>query len=328
MGRKPNTVRERMICCRCGQEQVVNQYFASKSIFYSENKKIPFCKDCIDEIYEFYCKRYKMNANAKPQEMAIKRMCMAFNVYFSKDLFKKALDQTENNVNASLINTYFRLANLIQYSSKSYDDTIAEDMFKSKSQIQEEEDAKKVRAKTIKFFGDGFGNDDYEFLQEQYEDWTTRHECNTKAQEEVFKQICFKQLELQKAIVAGVDTKDLVASFQKLLETANLQPKQNKKDTLSDAQTFGTLIDKWETTRPIPEVDPELKDVDKIGLYIDVFFKGHLAKMMGLKNGLSRLYEKYIQKYTVNKPEYNDDSDSEILFDSIFGNETNMDDDY
>ena len=61
------------------------------------------------------------------------------------------------------------------------------------------------------------------------------------------------------------------------------------------------------------------KDVDKIGLYIDVFFKGHLSKMMGLKNAFSALYERYIAKYTVKKPEYDEDVDSEVLFDKIFG---------
>ena len=96
---------------------------------------------------------------------------------------------------------------------------------------------------------------------------------------------------------------------------------------LADNQTFGTLIDKWENTRPIPKIDPELEDVDKIGLYLDVFFKGHLAKMMGMKNGLSRLYDKFIKKYTVTKPEYEDEDDSEALFDAIFGTPSNMDKD-
>ena len=88
---------------------------------------------------------------------------------------------------------------------------------------------------------------------------------------------------------------------------------------MSDAQTFGTLIDKWENTRPLPEIDERLKDVDKIGLYLDVFFRGHLSKMMGLKNATSNLYTKFMKKYTVNKPEYSDDSNSEVLFDTIFG---------
>ena len=85
------------------------------------------------------------------------------------------------------------------------------------------------------------------------------------------------------------------------------------------------MIDKWENTRPIPEIDEELRDVDKIGWYIDVFFRGHLSKMMALKNGLSNLYSKFIKKYTVEKPEYDNDEDSEALFDAIFGN-ANMDD--
>ena len=110
-------------------------------------------------------------------------------------------------------------------------------------------------------------------------------------------------MEILKANRLGLDTKDLDKTFQDYLDTANLKPKQNNLDALSDAQTFGTLLAKWENERPLPEIDEELKDVDKLGLYIDVFFRGHLAKMMGLKNGLSNLYNKFIKKYT-KKPKY------------------------
>jgi len=51
-----------------------------------------------------------------------------------------------------------------------------------------------------------------------------------------------------------------------------------------------------------------------------VFFKGHLSKMMGLKNAFSSMYDKFMKKYTVKKPEYDEDTDSEELFDKIFGN--------
>ena len=174
----------------------------------------------------------------------------------------------------------------------------------------------------MRFFGAGFSDEDYEYLKTEYDDWVARHECKTKAQEEIFKRICFKQLEILKATRRGEDTKNLDDTFQKLIDTAKLQPKQYSGDTTADNQTFGTLIDKWENTRPLPEIDEELKDVDKIGLYINIFFKGHLAKMMGLKNGLSSLYTKFMKKYTVEKPEYSDDENSEILFDTIFGNQS------
>ena len=46
--------------------------------------------------------------------------------------------------------------------------------------------------------------------------------------------------------------------------------------------------------------------------------------MMGLKNAFSSLYEKFMSKYTVKKPQYDEDFDSEALFDQIFGSK--MDD--
>lgn len=48
--------------------------------------------------------------------------------------------------------------------------------------------------------------------------------------------------------------------------------------------------------------------------------------MMGLKNGLSNLYNKFMKKYTVEKPEYKDDENNEALFDAIFGNDEKFED--
>lgn len=338
MGRPPKTVAKShpvvtLHCCNCGKEYKESDFYISNSIFFIEKKRIPYCKNCINNIYEYYCHKYEKEGYDFPERNAIKRICMAFDLFYSDKTFESALHNTELKPSMSLVSSYFKVVSLVQNKRKNYDTTLLTEREDLKEEILtglENEKIKEfhrpnnVKAKTIKFFGTGFSDEDYEFLQNEYDDWTTRHECKTKAQEEVFKQICFTQLELQKASRARADTKDLMATFQKLLDTAKLQPKQNHSDTISDAQTFGTLIDKWETTRPLPEIDPELKDVDKIGLYLDVFFKGHLAKMMGLKNGLSRLYDNYIAKYTVNKPEYEDDEDSEALFDSIFGSPSNL----
>lgn len=331
MGRtaKPKTVTSTnttMLKCNCCNEKYEESEFYSGSLvspFYSNMNKIPICKNCIEKLYQHYLELYTSNQYKEPEKKAVIRLCMALDIYYSDNIFDSALKKTETK-NTSLIAAYFTIAALSQNrNKKNYDTTLflendIEDSIVSYDDIK---DTQKVKEKTIRFFGTGFSEDDYIFLQEQYDDWTTRHECKTKAQEEVFKQICFTQLELLKATRAKMDTKDLRATFQKLLDTANLQPKQNSKDAMSDTQTFGTLIDKWENTRPLPEIDEQLKDVDKIGLYTDVFFKGHLSKMMGLKNAFSNLYTKYIKKYTVNKPEYNSDDNSEVIFDAIFGNQ-------
>lgn len=333
-------------CCYCGVLLNIGSFYNTKLDIYEGTGVFPFCKSCVDKIYQKYYNEYLSDGLDKPERRAVERVCMMFNVHYSDEIFDIAISNIETGtakMGSPIIANYFRLANLKQYREKNkvpqtYDTTIKNRVYESRIQIQEErnrsmgivnieEDAEiaiKID-KAKKFFGKGFVPDDYVFLQDQYDDWTTRHECQTKSQEEMFKHICYTQLDIEKAKQRGLDTKDLDATFLRQLEAAKLQPKQNKGDTTSEAQTFGTLIEKWETTRPLPEIDEELRDVDKIGLYLDTFFRGHLAKVMGLKNGVSRLYEKYMEKYTVKRPEYSDDEDGEALFDAIFGNSMNDD---
>jgi hypothetical protein len=151
---------------------------------------------------------------------------------------------------------------------------------------------KSIVAEGRKRFGSGYSDEDLMFLQTEYNDWIARYECNTKAQEKVFKNLAMIELQKDRAIKKNQPTKDLDRAYQDWLDTGNLKPKQNSMDTFSEAQTLGTLIQKYEEERPLPEIDQELKDVDKIGKYIDVFFRGHLCKVLGIKNRFSQLYER------------------------------------
>lgn len=312
-----------VLICNCGNSDP-NDFYKSNSIFNDGIGNIPYCKNCIDKLYKHYLKIYQNENCEFPEKKAIRRLCMAFDLYWCDKAFDTALKQLERMPTMSMMTSYIKAVRLNQYLNKTYDDTLKTEngvVIVNNTQSNGYSD----REKATKIFGSGFSAEDYKFLLEQYDDWTARHECQTKSQEEIFKRICFKQLEILKASRQGEDTKDLDASLLKILEAAKLQPKQSSGETTSEVQTFGTLIDKWENTRPLPEVDEELIDVDKIAMYLEVFFKGHLAKMMGLKNGVSRSYEKYMKKYTVERPEYNDDENGEALFDAIFGN-ANIDD--
>ena len=319
-----NTSKSKHKCFYCGKEYVETNYYSSNSEFYSNIGRIPYCKQCIERFYQMYVNKYINDGCLYPERKAVKRLCMAFDIFFKEDVFNSSLKKSrEGDMNISPMGQYMKTIQLRQYNynKETYEDTITKE--EQNEIIVSNSGDFKVSEDTVSFFGAGFSNEDYDFLQKEYDDWVARHECKTKAQEEVFKRLCFKQLEILKATRKGEDTKDLDATFQKLLETAKLQPKQNSGDTTADNQTFGTLIDKWENTRPLPEIDEELKDVDKIGAYLDVFFRGHLSKMMGLKNGLSNLYSKFMKKYTVDKPEYDNDENSEALFDAIFGGDLN-----
>lgn len=314
--------KNKCTCFYCGKEYVDTNYYKSHSIFFSNIGKVPYCKQCIERFYRHYYEKYTNEGCLTPEKNAVKRLCTAFDIYYKEDAYNAAIDSAKKReMNISPMGAYIKMIQLSQYKGKSYDNTISDEekedfVVNVATNIS---DSRNVDEKTIQFFGAGFTDDDYEFLKREYEDWTARHECKTKSQEEIFKDICFNRLQNLKALQRGEDTKDITASFQKLLDSGKLQPKQNAGDTMADNQTFGTLIDKWENERPLPEIDEELKDVDKIALYINIFFKGHLAKMMGLKNGLSNLYNKFMKKYTVEKPEYYNDENSDALFDAVFG---------
>lgn len=326
---------ETLTCLRCNKELNIKEFYHSASEFYKSTNKMPYCKECIEDLYDVILDKYTKLGYLNAERKAVERVCMALDIYYDDEVFDKAINDEKFKA-SSVMPMYMKNVSLTQYRKYNYDDTIYNKYknmklnngsYDNSMSISIEHDAmtKAEMDKAEEFFGSGFDKDDYVYLQEQYNDWITRHECQTKSQEELFKQICFAQLNLYKAQRLGEDTRDLNRTYLDLLNAAKLQPKQNSGESMADNQTFGTLIDKYENTRPLPEIDEDLRDVDKIGLYLDVFFRGHLAKMMGLKNGLSNLYTKYMKKYTVEKPEYEDDADGEALFDAIFGG-SNLDD--
>lgn len=322
-------------CSYCGEDKYEDNYYNTTSLFY-QSGKLPYCKSCMKELYDKYYRIYELKKDKHADQSALKRLCAVCDIYYSDKLYKASIKEMEKSPEWDLVAAFFKNRNLPQYSKKDWGDTLSELEIEITARAiadleaannEEKAMLADIPKETIQRFGKGFSREDYEFLQEQYADWIARHECNTKAQEEIFKNICFNRLLYHKAVVNGDDTKALADEFNKLLDSGKLQPKQNAGDAMSDAQTFGTLIEKWENEKPIPEIDEDLKDVDKIGLMLDVFFRGHLAKMMGLKNAISNLYERYMSKYTVNKYDYEMDDDSEALFDSIFGSPSNIEKD-
>lgn len=293
--------------------------FLAKESFYTDKRNASgvfhICKKCVLEIVE---QRSKKDDKPNETKESVKKMLQMMDLPYIDSLYEscaKSVYDEVNEVNRSspFLQMVTCLKSLPQYRGMTWKDSDAE--------IEETESTvnKKVKQSTIKRFGRGLSNEDYLFLQDQYDDWVTRYECKTKAQEELFERLSFKKLEIFKATRDGKSTKDLDESYQKLMQTANITPRQNGMDAVSEGQTLGTLIQKYENDRPIPEPDPDFEDVDKIGKYITVFFQGHMSKVLGLKNRFSKMYEDFMSQYTVKPPQYEEDEDSEDLFEKIFG---------
>ena len=305
-----------ILCPICGE-------FITRDNFYSDKNYatgvFPECKKCIRMQVE---QRKKKTDKPNETKESVQRMLQKMNLPYINSLYESSCKNVADEVNEQNKSSAF-LAYLVPIKSlPQYRDDTWKDSDFGESNISDEDEVK-INQKTIKNgkkrFGSGFSNEDYMFLETQYQDWITRYECNDKSQEELFERLSFKKWEINKATKNGLSTKDLDKTYQELMSTANIAPRQSNFGSMTDAQTLGTLIAKWENERPLPEIDPELEDVDKIGKYIDVFFRGHMAKTLGLNNPLSHIYQRFMDKFTVKKPEYDSDENSEALFDAIFG---------
>ena len=314
---------ELVYCNHCGDWKSVATFYSSSTS--ADRVEHYACKECIlDECTDYDKKTGIRTDNREKTIETFKRL----NWYFDEKVYNEQLQKISENTGEKIRSTAVQqwiviCRSLNDYKNKTFNDSV----FLIDDDENSSEPNTKIVQKTLKAakkrFGNNYSNDELMFLENEYQDWTTRYSCENKSQELLFKRVCCKELEIDNAQKNGKDTKDLDATLQNLLGSLNIKPNQKTASELTDNLTFGQLIDKWEGEweggRPIPEPEGEFKDPDKIGLLIDVFFKGHLSKMMGLKNAFSATYEKFISKYTVKKPEYNEDTDSEALFDKIFG---------
>ena len=303
--------------------------FHNADAFYTDKKYgsglFPICKKCLISVACDYDKKTNQYTDNREKAMDVLKM---MDLPYIDSLYQSAVTSSGEDVQDKHRKTawsqYITLVkSLPQYKGKTWKNSEMPADYLDRDAEEINENSRTLK-QAKKRFGDGYTNSDLIFLETEYQDWIKRYACENKAQELLFKRICFKELEIDKAQKSGKDTKELDKTLQDLMGSMALKPNQNNSNALTEAKTFGQLIQKWEDEKPIPEPEGEFKDVDKIGLYLDVFFKGHLSKMMGLKNAFSPIYDRFIRKFTVNKPQYDEDADSEALFDQIFGK--NMDD--
>jgi hypothetical protein len=297
-----------------------NSHLSSET-FYGSNDYasgyFPICKKCLMQMATDYDKKTNTYTDNKEKT---KEVLHLMNLPFIESLYTSALSSITAEVNEKNRSTAYQqvmvmLRSLPQYRNLTWKDSEFEEFSEDNGGMTN----RKPRKETYKIFGSGFSNEDYLYLQDQYDDWRSRTQVDSKSQETYIVQICFKQLEIWKAQKSNRDTDKLVKSLNDLMNGANLQPRQNVANAATDSLTFGQLIEKWELERPIPEPEPEFKDIDNFAKMIRVWFKGHLSRALGLDNGYSKEYDEYIKQYTVTKPEYQEEGTSEDIYNILFG---------
>ncbi len=306
-------------CSSCGvvYNKQKGNFFSTKSELYKNNNYyVTICRNCAEEYFKKLLGFFNGNI-----EMAMRRCCQLFDWPYSDRILAAT---RETAAGTSRIAQYPSKMNMVQFKSigTTYEDTIKEDAGKpqdlSDNISDEDIDVYKVPLKTINFFGPGYTNEQYRYLQEQYSDWVARYECETKAKEELYKAISISQLrihEIQENGGTGKELEAAVKTFQSLLDSQDITPKKANAGVTEGQETFGTLIRKLENERPVSEPQEQWKDVDGINKYIDTYFFGQLCELVDIQNPREEEYLAEKSKYTITPPQQDD---------SFGGNESSL----
>ena len=297
---------------------VCGEWLKPETSYYKDDRYVSgyfyICKRCIQAMVE---QRNSKNDIPNETKESVQRVLYLMDLAYLDDLYEQCVKGAEENLKEknrkSPFSTYITcIKSLVQYKGKTWKDSEFPATDDDKTEF-------KPRDKIIEVFGEGFSSEDYLYLQGQYDDWCSRTQVDTKAQEMYVVQICLQSLEIYKDRRAGRDVTNKLKALDTLMSAANLQPRQNVSNAATDRLSLGQLIERWENEKPIPEPDPEFKDVDNIGKYLRVWFAGWLGKAVGLDNAYTKECEEEINKYTVDSNIEDEDSYSGDVYDALFG---------
>lgn len=351
------------VCHRCGKKFSTRRgyFFVSHANLYRDVGYLPYCKDCVQAMFEdFYsqcndirgamrclCRKLDLywnngvyhgaiDARANSRTIVSRYMGRISNSpqYDGKsyeDTLAEEGTMWDFSGNTSIpsadqlnIDAYIKSVGVEKIQSEA--EAIQQEREEAKEQIEQE-----VDPKVIKFWGPGFDAEMYNQLEERRKYWMSRLPNGGKdidvGTEAIIRQICPLELDINRDRLAGKSVDKSVNTLNSLLGSANLKPVQraNDMDASLNNTPFGVWTWKLEHERPVRDVDPDFADADGIAKYISTWFYGHAAKSLGVKNMHSKLYDQAMEKYTVQKPEYEGDDD-DLLFDVLGDDDDGGDD--
>lgn len=325
------------ICRKCGTAygRMKGYFPVSYGYLYKGVGYLPYCKDCIDTMFSSYL------TESGSTKQAIRQMCRKLDLYWNEQVFSSVEKQ---NASKSAITAYITKINAVKYAGKSYDDTLREEgslwmLRPDRSGVPLRVDANggvtdgdeepvgmnDISSDVVSFWGPGYTANMYKELEQRRAYWMSNLPDGVEVNvglEALIRQIVSTELDINRERAAGNPVDKLQATLNTYLGSAMLKPAQKSDDSdISLERTpLGVWVDRYENKRPLPETDPELRDVNHIVRYITTWFLGHLCKMLGIKNTYCKLYEEAIAKLRMEHPNYADEED-EDFFNDVFSGE-------
>ena len=280
-------------CTACGEDKrpAIDFYLSRSKLYKFNDGRMPVCKECLSKLFK------ELNAKYSDEVKALYHLCMLFDIYFDRDLVEKSSANNNFSDEDNLLKSYMKNVNsLNQYKFKdsmSSDCVVLDDnLLESKKEYAEVETDTElsisITPKIRRRWGKGYTDEEYEDLEYFYEEYKNNldHE-NNFMKLELIQEMCTIKFIRDKAKRNGdyKTAREYSDLLSKKMADANLKPSQQKILGEADDDTFGMKLLAYERDRPVPEVLPEYKDVDKFWGYLVKNMIKPFANALGLASG-------------------------------------------
>ena len=280
---------ELQYCRRCRKTKSPNAFFTATDLLLDTNGLMSVCRDCISDIYT------RIYQNEHSIEKSILRVCRMMNVKYDEAIvantmktLKEAFDNGKQKDDFATYKGVLMRKNGTRIGDRALDSfTFTEPFNKTEEDgtLEASDEPEDFKEYLNQFWGISFSFDDYSFLEKEFSEWKRTHKCDTKAEESLLKELCYKELEIRKARIEGRSTATLVKEKQDLMKTASVDPAKTAIAGGGRSQdTFSAFIKTIEENEPADFYkDKKLfKDFDNI----DFYFKKYVTRP--LKNFITQ----------------------------------------
>lgn len=281
-------------CCCCGKDKAPTiGFYVSRSDLYANNDgRIPICKDCLSKRYIMYLDRYG------DERKALYHICMNLDITYNEKLVDGAFRRLRNRTKKeSLFTEYIiQFNSLNQYKGMTsfdsehliMDNVILCDVEnKYEKETKEDDcdyDSMKIPSHVKKRWGSGYSNEEYIYLEDNYEEFYDAYSHETPAEKMLLMNITKSLLEAERSRKAGKtkEYENMMKLVSSMLTDANIKPSQKKNKGDEVGECFGTFIENIEKNEPIGDSIEEFADADGIGRLFERQFVKNFAKVFGL----------------------------------------------
>ena len=265
----------------------ITDFYNTNNLEIFKNGKMPICKHCFKEY---------VYINGEINLDRLKKLLMVCDYPFFSIEFKSALEDKNET-----LGTYFKNIQLNHKGATWYSGDISNSTNIKIDDGELVESDFKLNNEVIKFWGKNYTNDEYEFLQEYYHDLIRIYDHSLPSQINNYKNMAKTQLQANKCLstgdMGGYDKSMKILSM--LSGDSNIKPVQESSSDRIQKGGFDVFIKHIEEDEPIFDWEKDLGHKDVIKNLLNIYFFGHLSKVLNITNPFADEYDKEMKSYTV-----------------------------